>query len=83
MMAYPAPSEPATTFDLSLRRRHRSAAEGLVRVCVPIYVVSLQILAVHVSFEKSFSLGAGVATSTSSYVLFCSLLYFSIPLDCW
>ncbi|XBJ19953.1 hypothetical protein VPH35_010861 [Triticum aestivum] len=57
------------------------AGEGPVRVCVPRSVGSLQILAVGVSFKEYFWLAFGVATSTSSSVLFCGLTRFLQPSD--
>ena len=55
------------------------AGEGPVRVCVPRSVGSLQILAVCVSFKEYFWLAFGVATTTSSSVLFCGLSRFLQP----
>ena len=57
------------------------AGEGPVRVCVPRSVGSLQILAVGVSFKEYFWLAFGVATTTSSSVLFCGLSRFLQPSD--
>ena len=57
------------------------AGEGPVRVCVPRSVGSLQILAVCVSFKEYFWLAFGVATTTSSSVLFCGLTRFLQPSD--
>ena len=57
------------------------AGEGPVRVCVPRSVGSLQILAVGVSFKEYFWLAFGVATTTSSSVLFCGLTRFLQPSD--
>lgn len=57
------------------------ADEGPVRVCVSRSVVSFRILAVCVFFKKSIWLAVGVATSTSSYLLFCGLARFLQPSD--
>lgn len=48
--------------------------KGSVRVCVPRFVDSLQIMTVVVSFNESFWLAIGVATSTTFSVLFCGMV---------
>lgn len=57
------------------------ADEGLVRVRVPRFAGSLQILAVDVSFMESYWLTIGATTSASSSVLFCGMVRFLQPFE--